>query len=287
MKYILLPNLLWISIVTLSFSSSCAEDSSDEETEVAYEMVWSDEFEGEGALNTDKWHHQTILPNNGQSWWNGELQHYTDRIANTYQESGRMHLVAKKESFTDQGVEKEFTSARLNSKFAFTYGKVEVRAKLAKGAGTWPAIWTLGQNITELGGYWANEYGDTGWPACGEIDIMEHWGFNQDVIQAALHTPSSSGATINKGSVRGEDVSSTFHLYGMEWSSQQIDFYFDSTIFYSYKPEIKNAETWPYDQPQYLLLNIAMGGVGGEIDPEFTETEMVVDYVRVYQKQPQ
>jgi len=250
----------------------------------SYALVWADEFDGaNGALNTDNWFHQTLLPD-GQSWFNGEVQHYTDRLENSYVQDGFLHIAARQEEFTDQGVTKNFTSARLNSKFAFTYGYVEVRAKLPEVNGTWPAIWTLGRNITENGGYWAEQFGTTGWPDCGEIDIMEHRGFDQNRIQAALQTPSRSGDTENKGDIIGEDVSNTFHTYGMEWEFDQIKFFYDSTQYYTYFPSARNAETWPFTAPQYMLLNIAMGGVGGEIDSEFTESEMVIDYVRVYQK---
>ena len=266
---------------------SCSDNDSDGPEEIeeegTFELVWADEFDGSGAVSADNWFHQTQLPN-GNSWFNGELQHYTDRTDNSYVQDGFLHIVAKRETFSDQGQSKDFTSARLNSKYAFTYGKVEVRAKLPEGEGTWPAIWTLGQNITETGGYWAEDFGTIGWPACGEIDIMEHWGFNQNVIQSALHTPSSSGGTINKGSINGEDVSNTFHVYGMEWTEEKIDFYYDETVFYTYEPQTRNAQTWPFNKPQYFLLNIAMGGIGGDIDPNFTESEMVIDYVRVYQK---
>ena len=130
-------------------------------------------------LDSAKWHHQTVIPN-GWSWFNGEVQHYTDRLENTYVSDGTPKIVAQKEQFTDQGVTKQYTSARLNSKFAFTYGRVEVRAKMPIGHGTWPAIWMLGKNITERGAYWETQgFGTTSWPACGEIDIMEHWGRNQ------------------------------------------------------------------------------------------------------------
>ena len=148
-------------------------------------LVWADEFSGNGMIDTSKWHHQTLLPN-GNSWWNGEQQHYTNRITNSYQNNGLLSIVAIKEVFTDQGITKNYTSARLNSKFAFTYGRVEVRAKLPSGAGTWPAIWTLGKNITENGGYWYSSYGTTNWPACGEIDIMEHWGHNPNYVQSEI-----------------------------------------------------------------------------------------------------
>jgi len=282
LPYFLMP---WLLLGIVSCSDTASE--SPEEPEIVppadYELVWSDEFDGGGAINDENWFHQTRLPN-GSSWFNGELQHYTNRTENSYVADGFLHIVAKRERFSDQGQEKEYTSARLNSKFAFTYGRVEINAKLPTGLGTWPAMWTLGRNITENGGYWADDFGTTGWPACGEIDIMEHWGFDQNRIQAALHTPSSSGNTQNKGSIVGEDVSNTFHVYAMEWTAEKIDFYYDDQLYYSYSPTSKNNDTWPFTEPQYLLLNIAMGGVAGAVDPDFTESEMVIDYVRVFQK---
>ncbi|MGY8918207.1 MAG: glycoside hydrolase family 16 protein, partial [Flavobacteriales bacterium] len=115
-------------------------------------LVWSDEFNVNGSVDTTNWFHQTLLPpNNGQSWWNGEIQHYTNRDTNSSVSGGKLYLTALKETFTDQGVTKDYTSARLNSKFAFTYGRVEIRAQLPLGIGTWPALWMLGQNITETG----------------------------------------------------------------------------------------------------------------------------------------
>ena len=243
-------------------------------------LVWSDEFEGEGALDFGKWFHQTQLPN-GWGWFNNEQQHYTDRDENSYVEDGFMHLVAKNETYSDQGITKQYTSARLNSKFAFTYGRVVARAKMPIGGGTWPAIWMLGKNITESGGYWAGEFGTTGWPACGEIDIMEHWGYNQNVISAALHTPSSSGATENYGTILDEDVSEEFHNYEMEWTPDAIKFYLDGNNYYTYSPNFQNADTWPYTEDQYLLLNIA---IEENVSALFEESDMVLDYIRVYQE---
>ena len=119
-------------------------------------LVWSDEFDGNGAINSANWFHQTQLPAGG-SWYNNEVQHYTNRTDNSSVSNGTLKIVAKKESFNDQGHTKQYTSARLNSKFAFTYGRVEIRAKLPTGVGTWPAIWMLGKNINEDGGFWDNE----------------------------------------------------------------------------------------------------------------------------------
>jgi beta-glucanase (GH16 family) len=262
----------------------CDAKQDNEVASSDYVLVWADEFEVDGGLCEDNWHHQTQLPN-GDSWYNGELQHYTNRLENTFVQGGNLHIVAKRESFTHQERTKQFTSARLNSKFAFTYGGVDVRAKLPAGSGTWPAIWTLGQNIVELGGFWTETSGTTGWPACGEIDIMEHWGYEPDVVHGSIHTTSSSGATVNTKTVLINDVSTNFQMYSLIWTLESLQFLVNDELFYSYKPSEKNSANWPFDAPQYILLNIAMGGIGGDIDPLFSESEMEIDYVRIYQRQ--
>ena len=267
----------------LAYIDDVMQLQTDNDDPVYDYLVWSDEFEGSGAINTSKWFHQTQLPNGG-SWFNGEVQHYTDRTENSNLEGGFLNVVAKKETFTDQGVTKEYTSARLNSKFAFTYGKVEVRAKLPTGFGTWPAIWTLGKNINENGAYWENQgFGTTSWPACGEIDIMEHWGDNQNFVQSAMHTPSSFGNTSNKGGQTVSTASTDFHIYSLEWSPEKMVFQVDGVTHYIYNPEVKDESTWPFDADQYILLNFA---IQGHIEASFTEDAMVVDYVRVYQEAP-
>lgn len=253
----------------------------------SYTLVWSDEFNDSGAGNNpvddSKWFHQTKLPN-GWGWYNDEQQHYTNRIDNSYVSDGTLKIVAKNETFTDQGETKQYTSARLNSKFAFTYGVVEIRAKLPTGVGTWPAIWTLGKNINENGAYWQQQgHGSVSWPACGEIDIMEHWGSNQNFIQSAMHTPSSHGGTVNKGGRTISTVSSEFHVYKLEWTPDKMTFSVDNYVHYIYNPPVKDASTWPFNSDQYLLLNIA---IQESIAPSFTSSAMEIDYIRVYQEQP-
>ena len=243
------------------------------------DLVWSDEFNGSGAISSSNWFQQTQLPNGG-GWYNGEMQHYTNSQTNSFQSNGSLNLVAKKETFTDQGVTKQYTSARLNSKFAFKYGRVEVRAKLPSGVGTWPAIWMLGKNIVEPGGFWSSTYGTVSWPTCGEVDIMEHWGTNQNYVQSAMHTPSSYGGTVNLGGQTIATASSAFHIYTLVWSSEKMEFAVDGVIHYTYNPSVKNADTWPFDAEQYLLLNLA---IQSNISTSFTQGAMEVDYVRVYQ----
>lgn len=245
------------------------------------ELVWSDEFDTNGAVDATKWFHQTQLPAGG-SWFNGEVQHYTNRINNSVVNNGFLNIIAKKETFQDQGVTKSYTSARLNSKFAFKYGRVEVRAKLPSGQGTWPAIWSLGKNVNENGAYWDLQgFGTTSWPACGEIDIMEHWGTNQNFVQSAMHTPSSFGGTINKAGQTVSTASTEYHIYSLDWYADKMVFSVDGKTHYTYKPETLNALTWPFDKEQYLLLNFA---IESSIYQSFTQGTMEIDYVRVYKE---
>lgn len=244
-------------------------------------LVWSDEFDINGDLDSNKWFRQTLLPN-GESWYNGEIQHYTNRLSNSYVTDGKLRIVAKKETFTDQGKTKLYTSARLNSKFAFTYGRVEIRAKLPTGVGTWPAIWMLGRNINEPGAYWFTKgYGSQNWPACGEIDIMEHWGDNQNFVQSAIHTPSSFGNTVNKGGRIVSTASDAFHVYSLEWSPDKMNFAVDGIVHYTYQPSEFNSSPWPFIDSQYIVLNIA---VQPGIAAGFTQSSMDIDYIRVYQE---
>ena len=230
-------------------------------------------------VDESKWFHQTVLPN-GNSWHNQEQQHYTNRIDNAYVSDGLLKIKAKKESFKDQGVVKQYTSARLNSKFAFTYGRVEVRAKLPKGHGTWPAIWMLSKNISEAGAYFETQgFDNQPWPDCGEIDILEHWGKKQNHAQSAVHTRSSFGNTINLGGHRVPTISSEFHIYTLDWTAEKIVFSVDGKQHYTYNPTIKNQATWPFDTPQYVLLNFAIEKV---IDADFTQATFDIDYVRIY-----
>lgn len=248
-------------------------------------LVWSDEFDVNGAINSTNWFQQTQLPSSG-SWFNGEAQHYTNQLTNSFVNGGMLNIVAKKEPYTDQGVTKQYTSARLNSKFAFKYGRVDVRAKLPIDAGTWPAIWMLGKNVNEPGGYFASTYGTTDWPACGETDIMEHGIFSGqsiNYIQSTLHTPSSYGNSVNNGGTIASDLANNYHVYSVNWSPFQMSFLLDGVIFYTYNPAVKDATTWPFDKDQYLLLNLAIGGVAGSTASNFTQASMQIDYVRVYQ----
>jgi len=181
--------------------------SPTKETQQNYELVWNDEFDQTvPELDASKWFRETVAPNNG-SWYNDELQHYTDRLDNAYVTEGTLKIKAKKEEYTHSGTTQAYTSARLNSKFSFTYGKVVVRAKLPRAQGTWPAIWTLGSNLETVG-----------WPACGELDIMEQLFEDFEMVQCAIHTPASYGSDTVVKQVDVSDVTTNFHEYGMEWT---------------------------------------------------------------------
>ena len=250
-----------------------------------YNLVWNDEFDYTGAPNTSKWHHQTYPPV-GDSWFNNEEQHYTNRLQNSYVDNGSLKIKAIKESYPDptSGSTKEYTAARLNSKYAFRYGRMEVKAKLPAAQGTWPAIWTLGKNISENGAYWQTQgYGNTAWPYCGEIDIMEQ-DVNKSKTSGAFHFPDSNGShTYTTNSIDVSDSGNTWHIYAMEWTAESIKLMVDDVVFHT----LDNAQNAYFDNEHFILLNIAMGGqLGGTIPDNFTSDIMEIDYVRVYQLQP-
>jgi beta-glucanase (GH16 family) len=242
-------------------------------------LVWQDEFKQTGALNADNWHFQVIPPNNG-SWFNNEIQHYTDRTQNAVCDGNSLHITARKETYSYQGNTKEYTSARLNSKFAFTYGRVDVRAKLPAGNGMWPAIWTLGTNIGETGNYWGRDANTVGWPKCGEIDIMESWGHNPNYVSSAVHTQAQFGS-VPTGGMKLDDAYNQYHLYSLVWTPEQLVFFVDSMETYAYKPSTQTAENWPFTKDQYILLNVA---VLSSVAQNFDTARMQVDFVRVYQE---
>ncbi|WP_010135132.1 glycoside hydrolase family 16 protein [Ochrovirga pacifica] len=233
-------------------------------------LIWADEFNEDGTPCSDNWTYDI----GAGGWGNNEAQYYTRESDNVKVENGVLKITAKKQLYSGA----EYTSARLKTqgKFGFTYGKVEVRAKLPAGGGTWPAIWMLGENISTIG-----------WPACGEIDIMEHTGNDLGVTSSAIHTTSGHGGNPSFVSHydKVDDVSTAFHVYGVQWTPDKIQFTVDGVVKGTYqKPTENNSANWPFYQNQFLILNLAMGGtLGGNIDPEFTQARFEIDYVRVYQ----
>ena len=247
-----------------------------------YFLVWGDEFEYDGKLDESKWHHQIIPPNNG-SWWNNEEQHYTNSTKNSIVSDGTLKIIAIKENYTVDNSTKNYTSARLNSKFGFKYGRVDVKAKLPATQGTWPAIWTLGTNINEIGNFFGDSEGSVGWPRCGEIDIMEQNGWNKNELYGYFHFANPQGEYGNHGNITSiSNASGEYHIYSMEWTDEIIKILIDDKEFVS----LINNGNVPYDNRHYLLLNIAIGGnLGGDIDPSFSQDRMEIDYVRVFQKE--
>ena len=247
-----------------------------------YFLVWGDEFEYDGKLDESKWHHQIIPPNNG-SWWNNETQHYTNSTKNSIVSDGTLKIIAIKENYTVDNSTKNYTSARLNSKFGFKYGRVDVKAKLPATQGTWPAIWTLGTNINEIGNFFGDSEGSVGWPRCGEIDIMEQNGWNKNELYGYFHFANPQGEYGNHGNITSiSNASGEYHIYSMEWTDEIIKILIDDKEFVS----LINNGNVPYDNRHYLLLNIAIGGnLGGDIDPSFSQDRMEIDYVRVFQKE--
>ena len=230
---------------------------------VSQSLVWSDEFDTPGAPDPAKWGYDL----GGGGWGNGELQYYTNRVDNAVVSGGTLKIIAKAETFSGSS----YTSARLLSKdkFSFKYGKVEARAKLPAGAGTWPAIWMLGNNINTVS-----------WPGCGEIDIMEHRGNELNRIFGTLHHPGHSGGNGDGSTITITNAATAFHIYALEWTAASIKISVDNTVFYTFT----NTASLPFNQNFFLILNVAMGGsFGGAVDPAFTNAAMEIDYIRVYQ----
>lgn len=232
---------------------------------VKLSLVWSDEFDTPGPPNAAKWNYDIGTGSGG--WGNNELEYYTNRQSNVVISNGTLKINAIKENYSGSS----YTSARIltQNNFAFKYGRIEIRAKLPAGLGTWPAIWMLGSNINT-----------TSWPDCGEMDIMEQKGSELNKIYATLHYPGHSGANGNGNTLVIANSSTAFHSYIMEWSAASIKFYVDDQLFHT----VANTSSLPFNQNFFIILNFAIGGnFGGTVDPAFTNATMEVDYVRVYQ----
>jgi beta-glucanase (GH16 family) len=291
MKRSLSLTLMVVGLIISAYSSSRADEPNQQNESLSstqqqlagptYKLVWGDEFDYEGTPAADKWHFQ-VEPITDSGWVNNELQHYTSRLDNAGVSDGTLKIIAKREDYTYAGINKGFTSARLNAKFDFTYGKVEVRAKLPAAAGTWPAIWTLGSNIDEKGNYFGDSRGSVGWPHCGEIDIMEQYGGNKSETLGTFHWhDTGTNAYASYGLKKAiPKLTEDFHNYVLVWDADRIDIYVDETLVV----RMNNAENVPFDHPHYLLLNVAMGGsLGGSVPTSFEQDQMEIDYVRIYQ----
>ncbi|MBK0383816.1 glycoside hydrolase family 16 protein [Pedobacter sp. SD-b] len=225
-------------------------------------LVWSDEFNINGMPDPLKWGYDL----GAGGWGNAELEYYTNRVDNAVVKDGVLKINAIRENYNGSA----FTSARLISKdkFAFTYGRVEVKAKLPAGVGTWPAIWMLGSNVNT-----------TPWPGCGEIDIMEHLGRDLDNIYGTLHYPGHSGENADGGTKKISNATSEFHIYSLEWTSSSVRILVDGQLVHS----VANSAAVPFNHDFFFIMNLAMGGnFGGPVDASVNNATMEVDYIRVY-----
>ena len=243
-------------------------------------LTWSDEFDGADGSAPDpkKWTAET----GGGGWGNNELEYYTARRTNSRVEKGNLVIDALQEKFTGpDGVAREYTSARLKTGKLFTqkYGKFEARIRIPKGQGMWPAFWMLGDDIPTAG-----------WPACGEIDIMENVGFEPGTIHGTIHGPGYSGDKSLGApyALPSGNVADDFHLFAVEWEPKEIRFYVDSHLYETRTPADLPAGTrWVFDHPFFLILNVAVGGKwpgNPDASTKFPQ-EMLVDYVRVYSRE--
>lgn len=268
-----------VPIIT-SCISNCGDSSDNPLVETIdpdkFKLVWSDEFDYKGLPDSSKWDYDT--EGNSVGWGNNESQFYTEnRTKNAFVNDGLLKIVAHKESFEG----KEYTSARLLSKIDWKYGKIEVKAKLPEGRGTWSAIWMMP-------GGWS--FKDGNWPDVGEIDIMEHVGHELGTIHASAHSKDYQWQTQTQqtATISVPDADKAFHSYILEWTPDVLSAYVDDSLYFKYENEGLGETKWPYNKPFYLILNLAVGGAWGSlqgIDADAFPQTMEVDYVRVYQKQ--
>ncbi|TVZ57977.1 glycerophosphoryl diester phosphodiesterase [Flavobacteriaceae bacterium MAR_2010_105] len=255
-----------------------------------YELVWSDEFNYKGKPDPQKWVYDYGFIANQ------EKQYYTDSLKNARVEKGHLIIEAHKEKIVNKDFNNPeikghakykreidsalYTSARIKTEglAAWQYGYIEVRAKLPKGRGMWPAIWMLSENRREIG-----------WPESGEIDIMEHVGYDNDTIHGTIHTKAYNHM---KGTQKGKTIfidnpNDKFHVFALDWTPEKMDFILDGVVYNHIVNEHKTTAEWPFDQKFYMILNVAVGGMWGGrkgIDDSIFPQQMVVDYVRVFQK---
>lgn len=263
-----------ISVVTtlcLFAFIACSTDETQQVVNNFKNLVVSDEFNTDGALNNALWTFDIGTGENG--WGNNELQYYTDRPENIKIEDGMLHIIARQESFEGAN----FTSARIKTQGLFEqqYGRFEARIQLPWGQGIWPAFWLLG-----------NDCEQNTWPLCGEIDIMEYRGQEPTKVHGSIHGPGySAGQAVTKSFTLENDRFDTgFHVFGIEWGPDFINFYVDDALYNRITPQDVPGE-WVFDHPFYIIMNVAVGGsfVGSpNAETQFPQT-MLVDYIRVYE----
>jgi len=245
----------------------------------SYVLSWSDEFSASnGSLpDSSKW----VMETGGNGWGNNELETYTNRVQNAQVQDGNLVITALKEDYTGpDGIPRHYTSARLKTAGLFEqkYGRFEARIKIPQGQGMWPAFWMLGNNI-----------GTAGWPACGEIDIMENIGKEPAIVHGSMHGPGYSGSNGLTGAytLPSGKFADDFHVFAVEWEPAAVRFYVDGQLYETRTPtDLPAGTSWVFDHPFFVLLNVAVGGDwpgSPDATTVFPQT-MLVDYVRVYVK---
>lgn len=245
----------------LSFSA-CAQGD--------YKLVWQDEFDYAGKPDSTKWVYELFPPYTV----NAELQQYTDDLRNVEVKDGLLYITARKD-------EDKITSGRIltRGKAAWLYGKIEARIKLPKGRGMWPAFWMMPEK---------RHYGK--WPKCGEIDIMEFVGYMPDTVHATVHTGKYNHVIHTQKGEKTfcEGASDDYHVYACAWTPDKIEMSVDGRVYFEFKNDgSEDFETWPFNNPFHLILNVAVGGSWGGVkgvDESVFPQQMLVDYVRVYQE---
>jgi beta-glucanase (GH16 family) len=271
---------LILFVVVVTVRASLVAQSAPNLAPAGWTLTWSDEFNGPNGSGVDpsKW----VVETGGNGWGNQELEYYTSRPENAYEKDGDLVIKVLQEKYKGpDGVTRDYTSARLKTlgRFEQTHGRFEARIKIPRGQGIWPAFWMLGSDID-----------NPGWPACGEIDIMENIGKEPSIVHATIHGPGYSGAhgigapfALSAGNKMADD----FHVYAVEWEQNVLRFYVDEYLYATRTPaDLPKGTKWVYDHPFFLLLNVAVGG-GWPGSPDASSAfpqEMLVDYVRVYRR---
>ncbi|MBK7228382.1 MAG: glycoside hydrolase family 16 protein [Ignavibacteriales bacterium] len=268
--------LMQFAIISMTFASCSKDDSTTTPGDTipqipGYTLVWNDEFNGPN-IDLTKWSHEV----NGDGGGNNELQYYTNLPTNSFIQSGKLIVKAIHEDYQNRS----FTSARLRSadKGDWLYGRIEISAKIPTGLGTWPAIWMLSTD-------W--DYG--GWPESGEIDIMEHVGYDPNIVHGSVHTLAYNHTigTQKTATLPVPTATTKYNLYAIEWFADHIDFYINNTKYFTFNNENRGWQYWPFDKRFHLILNLAVGGNWGGaqgVDVADFPAQMEVDYVRVYKK---
>lgn len=266
-------NSKYIIMGMLAICSCAFQQATAQAKESPWKLIWSDEFQKNGSPDSTKWGYDI----GGHGWGNNELEYYTDNVRkNARVENGKLIIEAHKENVGGKG----FSSARMvtRNKASWSSGKLEVRAKLPSGLGTWPAIWMLADKQP------------LNWPEDGEIDIMEHVGYDPGVIHGTIHTKKYNHiiGTQKANQIKVPDFSEQFHTYQLEWDHEVLKIGMDGKTYFTYTNEGTGYESWPFDNRMYLILNLAVGGNWGGskgVDLDIWPRRMEIDYVRVYEKE--